>query len=87
MLNLTDRLNVEVPKQIEMLKTKGGPDDADRQHAVTACKRIGKEGKPLLFGGDDVKSEELFRELVFHLAVSAFVPGGVRFFGLHWSLE
>ena len=68
MKNIADRLVVEVPKQIAVLKAKGGPDDADRKHAKDACDRIAKEGAPLMFGGNDVKAEELFWELVFHLA-------------------
>lgn len=71
MKDIAERLAVEVPKQIEALKAKGGPTAADRVRAQGVTNRITKEGKPLMFGGDDVKAEELFQELAFSLAVSA----------------
>jgi len=85
MKDLAERLTVDVPKKIDELKAQGGPNEADQQRARLAWEKITKDGKPLMFGGDDVKAEELYVELVYGLAVTAFNRGGVKFFGLNWE--
>jgi hypothetical protein len=87
MQDITERLVIEVPKQIAVLKAKGGPDAADIERAKKVNSRISKEGRALVFGIDGAKAEELFTELVFGLAVSAFNKGGSTLCGVKWEAK
>lgn len=75
-----------VPEAIEILRTSGGPSSDDFSTASAFAGVLATKGDVLLFGSQrDAEWKSLLVRTVHAIAVLAFVPGGIRLFGVHWS--
>jgi hypothetical protein len=83
---LTAALELGVPLRIQHLRQYGGPGTLDIERAREGAELIAMRGDDLLFGGAGGHiSADLMTELIHMIAVMAFVPGGIKAFGMHWE--
>lgn len=77
---------VAVPLQIAELKARGGPNDFQWDWARDYADELGARGDDLQFkGARKGETAQLFKNFAYALAILAFLPGGVRFAGLHFE--
>lgn len=76
-------LSIAVPPLIEDLERQGGINDIHLAYVSNHAHTLGSEGDALLYKVKG-KTSKLFVVLAECLAVLAFVPGGVKFAGLHF---
>lgn len=83
---LRTALSAAVPLRILELKVRGGPDDFDRERVQGFSDILGSRGDQLLYRSKKKgETAEMFNGLADALAVMAFVPGGVKFLGMHFE--
>jgi hypothetical protein len=76
-------LSAAVPRRIAEFKLRGGPTDEDRVRVREVSARLPEKAHVLMHGGGERgEAGALFDELADALAVMAFSPGGISFFGL-----
>ena len=80
---LKDLMSVAVFLTIEQIRRRGGPSEADMKKAQETSNILGEHGDILLFGGGK-KGEcaDQFNRVAHAISVLAFVPGGIRIFGM-----
>ena len=86
-------LAAAVPLRIMVLQRQGGPTEMDWRNAVEFGSVLAEKGDILQFGYGKRQPREgepsvadLFNQLARAVAVLAFVPGGVRLFGMHFTV-
>ena len=80
---LKDLMSVAVFLTIEQIRRRGGPSEEDMKKAQETSAILGEHGDILSCGGGK-KGEiaDLFNEVAHAISVLAFVPGGIRIFGM-----
>lgn len=79
-------LQIAVPLQIAEIRAKGGPNDFQWEWARDFADELGERGDILQFKGERKgETATIFSRFAFALAIMAFVPGGVKFAGLHFE--
>lgn len=85
-------LSAAVPLWILRMQKVGGPTEAEFADAAAFGQVLAEKGDVLMYGYKDRKTPagqpsvaDLFNRLAKSLAVLAFVPGGVRAFGMHFD--
>ena len=85
-------LSAAVPLRIMELQRQGGPTEMDWRNAADFGQILAEKGDVLQFGYGKRKPQagepsvaDLFNRLAQALAVLAFIPGGVRVFGMHFA--
>lgn len=88
---LREWLSLMVPLHVLELRQRGGPTEADFAEARNIGELMGTYGDALMYAHTDetsakekTKARELKAKLARSLAVAAFVPGGVKLFGMHF---
>ena len=72
--------------RIAELQAKGGPTDWDWSRARSASDLIAERGDILLYRGPKKgDSARVFNEFAYAVAVAAFLPGGIKIFGMHFD--
>ena len=80
-------LSAAVPLRIMALRARGGPSDFDVKMVREASQLLGEKGDLLMFRGrKHGETAKVFSVLAESLAVLAFCPDGVTFFGEHWEV-
>lgn len=75
-----------VPKAMDDLRLRGGPDAADWEKARTFADTLAEKGDNLIYKSTKKgETAALCAELIRMLAIMAFVPGGVSAWGLHFD--
>lgn len=79
-------LQIAVPLKIAEIRAKGGPNDFQWEWARDFADELGERGDVLQFKGQRKgETATIFSRFAFALAIMAFVPGGVKFAGLHFE--
>jgi len=80
-------LEQRVPAHVNRLLSQGGPQEADYHAAAAFTGILGQRGDEMQFiGFEPKKQQEVARsqdEFARHVAALAFLPNGIRLFGLH----
>lgn len=87
-------LEVAVPRALEDLRRKGGPDESDWLWAHAWAKdKLCPHGESLLYRITDRQAKKegydtatMFAELARMLAILSFLPGGSRFGEMRWEV-
>lgn len=84
-------LQERVPVHVRALLAQGGPQESDWQAARTFSGLLGPKGDEMQFvleaGTKRHKEASDNRdEMARHIAAMAFLPGGIRAFGLHFQM-
>ena len=83
---LRSTLEATVPFRILELQQQGGPLARDWQETRDFAETLATEGDAVLFKGHKRgDTARVMKGLIRALAVMAFVPGGVRAWGLHFD--
>lgn len=75
-------LEVTVPMAIQDLTARGGPSESDFEAARKFAGDLGGKGDQILYRGPETAA--LVAALARHMAVLAWVPGGIEFCGVRW---
>jgi hypothetical protein len=85
-LLMKTHLSAMVPFLIWELKAQGGPTEQDYERVRDYATIFGAQGDQLLFQSKTRgQTADLMNKLVEAMAVMAFVPGGVKAFGLYFN--
>lgn len=83
---IATHLSATVPFLIWELKAKGGPSEQDYDRVRPYALEFGAHGDNLLFQSKKRgETADVMNKLVEAMAVMAFVPGGVKAFGLYYN--
>lgn len=73
-----------VPLHIAKYKQKGGPSPADFDRCREYSQQLGEHGDALLYKIPG-QTSQMMNMLLDAIAILAFVPGGITFFGIHYE--
>jgi hypothetical protein len=82
---LQTTLSLAVPLWIMRIKEQGWTWDRIQERARACADVVAEKGDVLQFKGRKGESAAAFDGLAEGLACAAFVPGGVRFLGMHFE--
>lgn len=79
-------LSIAVPARIADIRKRGGPNDLDWETLHQIAGDICAYGDVLQFGSErNGQAADQMTGLAHALAIISFVPGGIRFAGMHFE--